>query len=208
MRYSLEHNINHPGQKPYNQCIDCPDIGVSCDGPNFLAMSPERRAEWSRIRKEYLHRQDPKWTNTYIAEKAGVSKVTVDRFMAGTGGDLRISTIETILQVLVNGSWGQYPCANPIANRSPEDQSREVLRLQAIIEDLRREHQVNLSTEVDNHRRQVDFLKSRIERLDGQISRKDKFLTAFSVGFFLAVSVIIISIIADYMMPAVGFIWR
>lgn len=208
MRHNIEHNINHAGEKPYNQCITCPDIGVSCDGPNFLAMSPERRSEWARIRKEYLHRQDSKWTNAYIAEVSGVSKVTVDRFIAGTGGDLRLSTIESILKVLVNGSWGQYPCANPVENRTPEEQLREVRRLQGIIEDLRREHRENMAHADEESEKKIAYLKNQVNKLEESLSAAQKLITTLVIVLLILAALIVIALIIDKSDPSVGFIWR
>lgn len=208
MRYNIEHNINHAGEKPYNQCITCPDIGVSCDGPNFLAMSPERRSEWARIRKEYLHRQDQKWTNAYIAEASGVSKVTVDRFLAGTAGDLRLSSIEAILKVLVNGSWGQYPCANPIENRTPEEQLREVRRLQGIIEDLRREHRENMAHANDDAEKKIYYLKHQVEKLEANLDVAQKKITLLVVALLALAALIVTALVIDRANPELGFIWR
>ncbi len=93
-------------EKPYNTCINCIHIGKHCDGPNFLAMSIERWCEWCKLRKQYL-----KFKNAYIAEEADVAEVTVDRIMSGHAKDLRFTTIQAVTKVLVNGSWGQNPCA-------------------------------------------------------------------------------------------------
>lgn len=104
-------------EKPYNQCLNCRYIGKHCDGPNFLAMSMPRICEWCRLRKEYLHAQNPKWTNAYVAELAQISKISVDRFLSGAVDDIKLSTIAKIVRVLVTkaevtvGSWGKYPCA-------------------------------------------------------------------------------------------------
>lgn len=104
-------------EKPYNACIICGHIGKHCDGPNFLAMRIQRICEWCRLRKEYLHSQDPKWTNAHVAELAQLSKISVDRFLAGAVEDIKLSTLTRIVRVLVTkaevtaGSWGKYPCA-------------------------------------------------------------------------------------------------
>lgn len=97
-------------EKPYNRCVDCVHIGVLCDGPNFLAMSIERIAEWCRLRKDFLRRKNPKITNQFIAEKADVSHATVSNLMVGDLDDIRFTTLAAIVRVLVNGTWGQYPC--------------------------------------------------------------------------------------------------
>ena len=98
-------------EKPYNRCIDCVHIGKKCDGPDFLAMEIHRLCEWARLRKEYLHRKDAKWINAYVAERAEMSLTTVNRFFSGDIDDLKFSTAARILRVLVDGTWGQYPCA-------------------------------------------------------------------------------------------------
>ena len=96
--------------KPYNRCISCESIGVNCDGPDFLAMDIPRLCEWARLRKSYLKNKDPKWTVIYIAEKSGVGETTVDRFLNGRIEDLTFTTAARIIRVLVDGSWGQFPC--------------------------------------------------------------------------------------------------
>lgn len=92
-------------EKPYNICISCPKIGQTCDGPNFLAMSVERWCEWCHLRRDHL-----KWKNQTIADKAGVSKISIDRIMAGDVKDLRITTMQAVTKALVNGTWGKSPC--------------------------------------------------------------------------------------------------
>ena len=97
--------------KPYNRCIDCEHIGQKCDGPDFLAMEMPRLCEWARLRKDFLHKQDHKWTNSYIAQQADMSLTTVNRFFSGDLEDLKFSTAARILRILINGTWGQYPCS-------------------------------------------------------------------------------------------------
>lgn len=115
----MTYNAQIQPHKPYDKCIKCLYLGKRCDGPNPLAMvnldepgkGLERLGEWCRLRKEYLHDIDPKWTNAYISEVAQVNKTTVDRFFAGKAEDIKISTLARIVKVLVNGTWGEYPCA-------------------------------------------------------------------------------------------------
>ena len=95
--------------KPYIRCIDCDHIGVNC-GPDFLAMDIPHLCEWARLRKDYLHRKDKKWTIAYISEQSDISKNTVDRFFNGRLDDLNFTTAARIIRVLVNGTRGQYPC--------------------------------------------------------------------------------------------------
>ena len=138
-------------EKPYNRCIDCVHIGVICDGPNVLAMEPPRISEWLRLRKNYLQTKEPgKWTNQYIADEAGVSHTTVSKVMAGIILDLKVSTLAAITRVLVNGSWGQYPCA--LAS-GEIDYQPECQRLQELL---------------DSERAKTNYLKKQIEFKDEQ----------------------------------------
>lgn len=138
-------------EKPYNHCIDCVHIGVLCDGPNFLAMSIGRIAEWCRLRKDYLHRTDPRVTNQYIAEKSNVSYATVSNLMAGDIDDIRVSTLAAILRVLVNGTWGQYPCVLASGETDYEPECNHLRELLA------------------SEKAKTEYLKKQIEIKDEQI---------------------------------------
>jgi len=201
-------------EKPYNMCIDCLYIGKHCDGPNFLAMEMPRLSEWCRLRKEYLHAQDPKWTNSYIAKQADVSKVSVDRFLSGNFEDIKMSTVARILRVLVNGTWGQYPCAMAGLSGSAEGDnsalSTECKRLQAELDSVK-----------SDDRTKIDFLKEQIafrdkelltkdklldERAD-YLRRKDKYIRALAVALGFAIAIICAALILDRLNSDVGFFW-
>lgn len=177
-------------EKPYNMCLNCAHIGKRCDGPNFLAMTPERRSEWMRLRKDYLHSIEPdKWTNAYIAETAGVSKITVSRVLSGDMKDLRISTIESVLKVLVNGTWGQYPCAmagetsaevvymdSPELVKRAEESTAECERLRAMLEKMTADHKEDISTAHADDQKKIDFLREQIKFKEEQMREKDKLM--------------------------------
>lgn len=148
--------------KPYDVCVTCVHIGEKCDGPNFYAMSTPRLAEWCRGRKDFLHLTDKKWTNAYIAEEARLSKVTVDRFLAGGLDDLKVSTVQNILRVLINGTWGQYPCAWA-ATESEID-------LQLALGECERT-QKELAEKEAKHRRELDHLLDRLKKSDELIAQ-------------------------------------
>ena len=173
-------------EKPYNMCVNCAHIGKNCDGPNFLAMEMPRLCEWCRLRKDYLHNLDSKWTNAYIAEQSGISKVSVDRFLSGNVDDLKISTISRILKVLVNGSWGQYPCAmageqekevvykdNPELVATAENAIAQCKKLQATLDNINAEHKADLAAAHSDDRKKIDYLMERIEYLKEQIKFKE-----------------------------------
>lgn len=223
-------------EKPYNRCLNCANIGKKCDGPNFLAMSAERRSEWMRLRKEYLHSMEPdKWTNSYIAEAAGVSKVTVSRVLSGDMKDIRISTIEAVLKVLVNGSWGQYPCAmesapeaevvyvdSPDLVKRAEEAEGECARLRETLEKMTAENKVELTAAHEADELRVEYLKDQIKFKDEQLKqkdkllderykfliRKDRYIFVLAVLLFLALATIITALVVDALNHDIGFFWR
>lgn len=223
-------------EKPYNRCLNCESIGKKCDGPNFLAMTAERRSEWMRLRKEYLHSLEPdKWTNAYIAEVSGVSKVTVARVFSGDTKDIRISTIEAILKVLVNGSWGQYPCAmggdvepetvyldNPALLQRAEAAEAECAQLRAMLESMSQGHRAEIveahasdQAKIAHLIKETEFLEEQLRHKDQQLDerrdflrRKDKYILALALLSFVCLAAIIAALVIDRLNPEIGFFWR
>lgn len=154
-------------EKPYNICISCPKLGQICDGPNFLAMSVDRWCEWCHLRRDHL-----KWKNQTIADKAGVSKISVDRIMAGDVKDLRITTMQAVTRALVNGSWGQSPCV------LVTESEKEIYVDNPVIVAQCQHLQATLDTLTEDYKREMAEVRAeaqkKIDFLMGQIAIKDK----------------------------------
>ncbi len=157
--------------KPYNMCINCIHIGKRCDGPNFLAMEIERWCEWCKLRKEYLG-----WTNSHIAEVAEVSKISVDRIMSANVKDLRISTMQAVTKMLVNGSWGQYPCAMAATGTDSAESAAQCVKLQEEIDRLKAQHKAELEAMHAETERMINFLTKQVQFKEEQMRAKDKLL--------------------------------
>ncbi len=156
-------------EKPYNICISCPKIGQSCDGPNFLAMSVDRWCEWCHLRRDYL-----KWRNSTIAEKSGVSKISVDRIMAGDVKDLRITTMQAVTKALVNGSWGQSPCVLVTETEKEIYVDNPVIvaqcqHLQNTLDTLSAEYKTEIVAIREEAQKKINFLREQITIKDKQI---------------------------------------
>ena len=93
----------------YKKCLTCQKMGVSCDGPNFMAMSTDALVEWCIQRRKQM----PGMTYDKIAEATGLSKGTVSGFFNKTHSDYRLETIRPILKILVGGDWDDNPCDDP-----------------------------------------------------------------------------------------------
>lgn len=192
-------------EKPYNVCIDCVHIGKDCDGPNFLAMTTERWCEWCHLRKDYLN-----WTNAMVASAANLSEITVARVMSGDRQDLRVSTMRDITKALVNGSWGQYPCA--AAPQENPELSEQCQKLQDALdaEKEARKNDIHALREYDERR--LDYLKDQMKQKESLlvarfnlIKSRDRVITILSLLLGLSVLVIIAFLVADIMSPNKGF---
>ena len=163
-------------EKPYNICISCPKIGQTCDGPNFLAMSVERFCEWCRLRRDYLG-----WKNQLVADKAGVSKISVERIMAGDSKDLRITTMQAVAKALVNGVWGQSPCVLVTETVKEIRVDNPVIvaqcqHLQNTLDTLTEEHKKDLAFIRDEAQKKIDFLRAQVAIKDKQIEWMQSFI--------------------------------
>lgn len=156
-------------EKPHNICISCSRIGQTCDGPNFLAMPVERWCEWCHLRKDFLG-----WRNATLAEKAGVSKISVDRIMAGDIKDLRITTMQAVTKALVNGAWGQSPCVLVTETEKDIYVDNPVLiaqcqNIQNTLDALTAEYKEERATIRAEAQQKIDFLREQIAIKDKHI---------------------------------------
>ena len=163
-------------EKPYNICISCPKIGQTCDGPNFLAMSVERWCEWCHLRRDHL-----KWKNQTIADKTGLSKISIDRIMAGDVKDLRITTMQAVTRALVNGVWGQSPCVLVTETEKEIQVDNPVIiaqcqHLQNTLDTLTAEYKADVAAIRAEAQRKIDFLREQIAFKERQMDSKDKYI--------------------------------
>ena len=179
----------------YSECIKCQKIGISCDGPNFFAMSTPQLLAWCKERKKEL-----RVSNAQLAEKSGMPKGTIDRLFAGEHVDFRYETIRPLLKALTGGTWAGNPCA------APEEESAlqaELLRMEAKAHALEAENErlhEEAKETIGRHEEQLHFLR-------GEIKRKNKFMTAMTTIAVLALLYIIVTLIIDVTDPSQGFYW-
>ena len=197
--------------KPYNRCIKCERLGTQCDGPNFIAMTPDQIVEWIRIRKEWLG-----WTNSMLAERADTPKGTIDRILAGGHTDFKVSTIAPIIKVLVGGSFGKFPCPDP--DTAPKDiksllealaaKDKEIERLKCAASALEEQHAKELAHAEERHEREEKYLMSLVDDLRGQVADYKHLLRKVVALAAILALIIIIALIIDRSDPSVGFIWK
>ena len=141
--------------------------------------------------------------------------------MSGNVKDLRITTMQAITKALVNGSWGQYPCAMATEGTNNEVIVAQCNKLQSIIDRMTEEHKAELAEVRQAERKKVDHLQKQIAFEESQIVAKDKLLEEryefikrkdkiiALLGSLLAVTlfVIITGLVIDSFNPNIGFFW-
>ena len=186
----------------YSECIKCPKIGISCDGPNFFAMSTPELLAWCKERKKEL-----KISNAQIAEKSGMPKGTIDRLFAGEHVDFRYETIRPLLKALTGGAWSGNPCAtledDDTLQKKIQELEAEIARRDESIQGYK-ENSDAMKTLITNtnkrHTEQLEFLR-------GEIKRKNKIMTAMISIAVLALLYIIVTLVIDLADPSRGYYW-
>ena len=181
-------------------CVTCAHLGNDCNGPNFLAMSPETFCKWFKLRKKYKG-----WSVEYIAEKSGVSESSLKRILSGNAYDVRLSTLQAIIKVLVGDSWGDAHC---ILSESHNDQhlKEAVAREKEAVSTLK-EYVSAKDKRLDERMAFLHIKDAEIDELKKE-RKFFRFLTILvSFLLFSCLLYIIVTLILDYRSPLRGFWW-
>lgn len=175
----------------YSKCVSCPKLGVSCDGPNFVAMNAAELVAWCNARKDFM-----KISNARIAEMAGMSKGTVDGFFANAHADFRFETIRPVLRVLVGGEFSGVPCPDPSSGEKAAYEERirgleaDNARLEEKARDLSKNYDDMKTLITNTNKRNMDsqkFLRNQVKI----------FSTLFSVSVGIIVLIIMLIIFLE-----------
>lgn len=186
----------------YTECLTCPKIGKTCDGPNFFAMSTPELLAWCKERKKEL-----RVSNARLAELSGMPKGTIDRLFAGEHVDFRYETIRPLLKALTGGTWSGNPCAAPeedeTLQKKIQELEAEIAKRDESIQQYKKNYD-DLTTLVANtnkrHEEQLHFLR-------GEIKRKNKFVTFLAILAVVALLYIIVTLAIDLTDPSRGIFW-
>lgn len=172
---------------PFDECLDCPNLGNGCSGPRTTTMIHERYLVWMKALKKKRN-----LTNQQIADGCLLSKATVDDFFAGRRKDIGRTTAGLMEDYLIYGDIAEdskWPCArkldadkNVIYEDRPETLEALRLRNEQIdaqrrnYEDLKR----SLDTELERVRTEYDddvkFYREQLALLKDQLNRKDRYI--------------------------------
>ena len=158
----------------YSECLTCIKLGNGCDGPNFMAMSPEMLAKWIGSRMKILN-----MTNQVLSDKSGVPKGTIDSLRAGKRFNFEFNTLQPILQVLVGASWGSDPCPFPPDTKEhlEAELAKQTARSKALAEQL-----VELKGVMTVYRDQVGRYKKDLAAANKKLKEYEKQLAALKNG--------------------------
>lgn len=154
----------------YSECLNCVKLGDGCDGPNFLAMSPEMLAKWVSARMKAIN-----MTNQVLSDKSGVPKGTIDTLRAGKRTNWEFHTLQPILQVLVGASWGSDPCSFPPNTKEHLEAENAMLSEKC---KLMAEQLVEAKGVIDVYKDQNAIYKKQIAALTKQVKEYEKKMTA------------------------------
>lgn len=185
----------------YSECLTCPKLGISCDGPNFAVMPADELLKWCRKRKENL-----RLSNAQLAEMSGVPKGTIDRLLSSTAGAFNFETIRPLLRALIGGNFNGNPCGDP-----PEQAQKNY---EEMIEFLQRENQRlrdHVTEARANYQKTIDQMHAEAESHDiflrGQIKDQKISIIILATVMALALGTIITALVIDMFNPNIGFFW-
>lgn len=189
----------------YEKCLTCKQLGIDCDGPNFLAMDTIELGQWCDEKRKTI----PGMTYDRIEAETGISKTAVYNFLKGKHPDCRLETIRPVVKLITDGKWDDNPCGS-VTNAEKaayEERIRQLKKDIAHLEDKNKDlakTNESMQTLVTNtnarYTKDKDFLR-------GQIKSKSIANVTLSVLFGLALAVIIGALIVDKLDPSKGFFW-
>lgn len=202
--------------KPYDICLHCPFMGVTCDGPNITAMSYARWVEWA----SKLAKQNG-LTHSVIADQANLPKGTVDSALSGKNKDIRADTKRMITKAIVGGCWGQYPChmaAQLMFGNLEEDEMhtetlvKELEKAKEELANAKAQYKQDLAeakeeahTQVDYLKKEVEFRNKRILSYAETVRRKDRAILWLGIALGVLTFAMIGWLLYDIATPTVGF---
>ena len=124
--------LHDPSNKPYYECLLCPDFRHTCAGLPTRDMTLPEWCEMIRDVMDYCH-----IPNAYVAKEASVSESTVEKIKAGTlSGDI-MRTTERGIERVVLGCVGNSGCRR---KHSDGKLLERIAQLQADVEYWRKEN--------------------------------------------------------------------
>lgn len=196
----------------YEKCLSCDQLGITCDGPNLLAMDTVELGLWCNE----LRKDNPGMTYDKIAAETELSKSAVRDFLTGKHDDCSMRTARTLARYITNGKWDDNPCGNLTNSERAayEERIKQLEKDKVWHEDKIKslEKQVEaMQTLITNTNARAtqdkEFLRKQLNDRYHFLKRKDKCIVILSVLLGLCVLLIITALIIDRTNSGIGFIW-
>lgn len=186
----------------YLECVSCPKLGVSCDGPNFVALSAQELLDWCSQRKAFL-----RMSNARLAELSGMPKGTIDRLFAGRhdATDFRYETIRPLVKALLGGEWGGDPCPDP-GDAEKVEMAEQLRQYDGKIK-WRDDKIQHLLKEVELLEHQMAEKDEQIREHARYLRRKDRVVAILGLLLAGALFIIVAALVIDKFNPNIGFFW-
>ena len=85
--------------------------------------------------------------------------------------------MQAVTKALVNGTWGQYPCAMAATeSETGEAATAQCAKLHEEIDKLKADHKAELEALRADNAAKIDFLKGQVKFKEEQMLAKDKLL--------------------------------
>ena len=193
----------------YEKCLTCKQLGIDCDGPNFLAMDTIELGQWCDEKRKTI----PGMTYDKTAAETGISKTGVYNFLKGVHPNCGIDTIRPIIKLYTGGKWDDNPCGN-ITNTEKaayEDRIKELEKLLDYEVRWRDDKIKHLETTNASMQTLVTNTNARFTKdkdfLREQIRNRNKAVTVLSIFLGLCLLLIIGALVVDKLDPSKGFFW-
>lgn len=184
------------------ECASCERLGVSCAGPQFIAMEPAELTSWIRRRKAVMG-----LTIDDIAARAGVSPTTINRMLSGTWTNYRLESVSPILQVLLGGSWPALSCAAETGQEmfALRDRVHHLEGELSATRDSAGQLHESAQDNADALRAQIAQLLEQIDQLRRQLARYRHLAYALGIALFLGMFAMILLLLYDLSNGNVGY---
>lgn len=168
----------------YLECVTCPKLGITCKGPNFVAMPAHDLWEWCKKRKTQL-----RLTNQQLAELSGTPKGTIDRLFSKDQADFKYETIRPLIRVLVGGEFEYGICHDTLDQKVDDITAEQIKRLE--------EENAKLKDTLAELKEWKEEKKEEIAFLKSEVTHKRGFLKLLALVSILAILAIIGVLMVD-----------
>lgn len=183
-------------------CVKCQHVGVTCFGGNMSAVTFTEVIAWCLARKKYLG-----INNQTIADKSGISVHTINKLFTGNLESCNHDTITRIVKTLVDPTGTTVFSTCPFAAGEKVNDA-ETLRLKEQVQLLEQKlatveekAEARVAHEQEERAKIAAHLKEQITDMRHQNKMLSRCL-------FVAVVALVSILLADIMLPFIGWIQR